>query len=97
MSKNSGHAQTATLSIRVVPRSSKSEIVGFIRDELKLKLKSPPVEGAANEELVRVLAKEFGVSRSDIEIVSGHSSRQKRVCVTGLDLTHALSVLKAKS
>jgi uncharacterized protein (TIGR00251 family) len=97
MSKNCSNEQIATLSIRVAPRSSRSEIVGFVGDELKVKLTSPPVDGAANDELIRLLAKKFGVSRFDIEIVSGHTSRQKRVRITGLGHARVFAVLKAKS
>jgi uncharacterized protein (TIGR00251 family) len=97
MSKNSRDKQTATLSVRVIPRSSRSEIVGLIGDELKIRLKSPPVDGAANDELVRLLAKEFGVSRSDVEIISGHTSKQKRIRINGLAASDITAVLKAKS
>ena len=57
--------------VKVVPRSSKSEIVGELGGALKIKLKSPPVDGAANAELVKLLSKTFGVSKSEIEIVGG--------------------------
>jgi uncharacterized protein (TIGR00251 family) len=67
------------ITVRVTPRSSKSEVVGTVDGVLKVRLKAPPVDGAANEELVKVLAMEFGVPRSNIEIVSGHTSRTKRV------------------
>ena len=50
---------------------------------LRVRLAAPPVDGAANEELVRILARAFAVARSAVEIKSGHSSKTKQVQVTG--------------
>jgi uncharacterized protein len=72
-----------TLHILVQPRASRSEIVGPHGDALKVRLAAPPVDGAANEELVRLLAREYGVSTSAVEIVAGFSSRRKTVRVRG--------------
>ena len=72
-----------TLNVYVVPRSSRSEIVGVYNDYLKIKLKSPPVDGAANEELVRFLAEKLKLSKSKIEIISGHKQKRKVVSVAG--------------
>jgi len=73
-----------TLKIKVEPRSSRSEVVGPYGDALKVKLNSPPVEGKANKELVEVLAREFGISRRDVEIISGQSSKNKTVRLIGV-------------
>lgn len=70
-------------SVRVVPRASKSEIAGEIDGLVKIRLCSPPVDGAANAELTKLLARMLGVSRSDIEIVSGQTSKNKRIRITG--------------
>jgi len=70
--------------VRVVPRASKSEIIGEHDGALKVRIASPPVDGAANLELIRVLAKKLGVSRNDIEIISGGTSKNKRIRVTNL-------------
>jgi len=94
ISENSG---SVTFDVRVIPRSSKSEVVGEYNGALKVKLNSPPVDGAANDELVRVLSKEFRLSRSTIEIVSGQTARSKRVRIVGTTAIHILDVLKAKS
>jgi uncharacterized protein (TIGR00251 family) len=72
------------LKIKVEPRSSKSGVVGPYGDALKVKLNSPPVEGKANRELVEVLAREFGISRKDVEIISGQSSKNKTVRLIGV-------------
>jgi hypothetical protein len=72
------------LKIKVLPRSSRAGIVGQYGDALKVKLTSPPVEGKANKELVEMLAKEFGVPKKNIEIISGQSSRNKIVRLYGV-------------
>lgn len=71
-------------SVRVLPKSSKSEIVGELDGALKVKLKSPPVDGAANVELIKVLSKFFDVSKNAIEIVSGQTSKTKQIKISGL-------------
>ena len=72
-----------TFSVRVVPRASRSEIVGEHDGALRVRIAAPPVDGAANDELVRLLARAFDVPRSAIEISAGHASKLKTVRVTG--------------
>jgi len=67
------------LFINARPASSKNEIVGIFDDTLKIKIKAPAVEGAANKELIKFLSKQFKVSKSDIEIVSGTNSKRKKI------------------
>ena len=69
--------------VRVIPRSSQSEIVGEYNGALKVKLNSPPVDGAANAELIKLLARKFDVSKDSIEILSGNTSKLKRVKICG--------------
>jgi uncharacterized protein (TIGR00251 family) len=83
-------------SVRVVPRASKSEIVGEHNGALKVRIASPPVDGAANEELIKFLAKSFGVPRNAVEIVSGHSSRLKKVTITGASFEKTALILQPK-
>ena len=68
----------------MVPRASKSEIVGELEGSLKLRIAAPPVDGAANQEVVRLLAKSLDVSRSSVSIVAGETSKTKRVRVVGI-------------
>ena len=82
-----------TLKVYLQPRSSRNEIVGPYRDGLKVKVTAPPVEGKANEALLRFLAKELGVSSSCIEILKGHHSREK---ILRISYSNALT-LKRKS
>ncbi len=85
------------LTVRVVPRSSRSEIVGEIDGILKVKLSSPPVEGAANAELIKLLAKSFRIPKSAVEIVSGENSRTKRIRMIGVRAETIPTVLQPKS
>ena len=71
------------LSVKVVPNSSKCEIVGVIEDSLKIKLDVPPVEGKANEKLIKFLAKLLGVPKTSITIVSGETGKNKILFIKG--------------
>ena len=83
--------------VRVTLRASRTEIVGEYNGALKVKLKSPPVNGAANQELIRVLAKELDLGKASIEIVSGRTSKTKRIRVSGADAARIQAILKAKT
>lgn len=71
-------------NIRVVPRSSKSELAGIQEDALKVKITAPPVEGKANEECIKLIADKLGVRKSRVAIISGHKSKRKTIAVSGL-------------
>ena len=73
-----------TIAVRVVPRASRSEITGAMDGALKVRIASPPVEGAANAELIKLFAKALGVSKSTVEIVSGQSSKSKHIRISGV-------------
>jgi uncharacterized protein len=73
-------------SVRLQPRASKNEIVGLQAISLKVRVTAPPVEGMANDALVELLSKALQVSRRNVCIVSGHSSRTKVVEISGVDL-----------
>jgi uncharacterized protein (TIGR00251 family) len=75
---------TLTVSVRVQPRASKKGVEGVRDGALRVRLTAPPAEGAANEQLVEVLSKEFGIKKSAIKIVKGHSSRDKLVEMEGV-------------
>lgn len=81
-------------SIRVVPRASRNQIVGEHSGALKIHLTSPPIDGAANAELVKLLAKQFGVAKSDIEIVAGETSKSKRIKIANLSQSEFEEVIK---
>ena len=69
--------------VQVVPRSSRSEVVGEHNGALRVRIAAPPVDGAANEELIRILAKTFDVSRGALKILSGHSGKLKQIGIEG--------------
>ncbi|HSK63280.1 MAG TPA: DUF167 domain-containing protein [Pyrinomonadaceae bacterium] len=69
--------------VQVAPRSSRSEVVGEHNGSLRVKIAAPPVDGAANEELIRLLAKTFNVSRGAVTIVSGHTGKVKQISIKG--------------
>lgn len=71
------------LKVYLLPKSSKNEIMGPHRDGIKVKVSVPPIEGKANEALIRFLAKEFRISPSCIEIIRGHRSREKTLRISG--------------
>ena len=66
-----------TFAVRVVPRASRNEIAGLHDGALRIRVAAPPVEGAANRELVKFLAKKFKVGQAAITLVSGANSKNK--------------------
>lgn len=73
-----------TLRIRAVPRASKNEIQGLYDDALKIRLTTAPVDGKANQALIKFLSKALKVSKAQIQIAQGETSRQKTVHISGL-------------
>jgi uncharacterized protein (TIGR00251 family) len=73
------------LSLKVVPGSSRDEIVGWLGDSLKVKVKAPPEKGRANEAVVALLAERLEIDASSIAVVSGHGSPAKVLDVEGMD------------
>jgi uncharacterized protein len=82
-----------TFAVRVQPRASKSGVAGELDGVLKIRLTAPPVEGEANEELIRLLAKLFAAPRQRISILSGQTSKNKAVSVSGISVDEAARVL----
>jgi hypothetical protein len=80
-------------AVRVVPRASKSAVAGEHDGALRVRVAAPPVEGAANEELTRTLARALGVAARDVEVLSGHASKSKRVRVRGARAADLLRLL----
>jgi len=72
------------LKVYLQPKASKNEVMGSYRDGIKVKVTAPPVEGKANEALIRFLAKEFGISPSSIEILKGLHTREKTLRISGM-------------
>ena len=72
------------IDVRVIPRAGTSGFAGTRGGALLVRLNAPPVEGAANAELIELIAKTLGVAKRAVSIVSGERSRQKRVRVEGI-------------
>ena len=81
------------LQLLVQPRASRNAIVGLQGDELKVRLTSPPVEGAANKLCCEFIAKLCGVAKSNVSIASGDKNRHKRLLIEGVTLQQVESVL----
>jgi uncharacterized protein len=74
----------AAFPVKVVPRASRNEIAGVEEGALRVRLTAPPVEGAANQALVKLLAGVLQVPARDVELMTGHGGRHKVIGVTGL-------------
>jgi uncharacterized protein (TIGR00251 family) len=81
------------LSIKLQPRASSNEIGDPLGNELRIKVTAPPVDAAANEALVRLLAEKLDCARNHVELVRGHTSRHKTVKIYGLSGEDALAKL----
>ena len=83
--------------VKVQPRAAKNQLAGLHEDALKIRLTAPPVDGEANQALTEFLAKTFNVAKSQVELVSGHTGRNKVVRVSGVSLEAALEKLQTYS
>lgn len=82
-------AGAVRLRVRVQPRASRTEIAGEHDGALKIRIAAPPVEGEANRELVRFVAKTLGVAASRVSLVSGAAGRTKLLEIAGVDAATA--------
>jgi hypothetical protein len=83
------------LSVKLQPRASKNEIGEPLGDELKIKVTAPPVDAAANQALVELLAEKLGCSRGKVELSRGQTSRHKTVKLHGFTPQQILQKLAA--
>lgn len=79
-------ARGTVLSIHLVPRSSREQIIGTVDGRLKVKVIAPPTENQANDALIKLLAKRLGLAPSKLAVIRGHKSRNKLVLVAFNDL-----------
>ncbi|MEP7340108.1 MAG: DUF167 domain-containing protein [Acidobacteriota bacterium] len=84
-----------TFATRVQPRASRSEVAGELDGALKVRLAAPPVDGEANEELIRFLAKLFDVPRRQVSLLSGLTSKNKLIRVEGVTADEGGRILQA--
>lgn len=81
------------LAVHIQPRASKNEVCGIHGSELKIRLTSPPVDGAANKLCQEFLSELFGIPKSKVSIASGEKSRHKKVLLHGVSVEEATSLL----
>jgi uncharacterized protein (TIGR00251 family) len=86
---------SVTFAVRVQPRASRSSVAGELDGTLKIRLAAAPVDGEANEELIRVLAKLFDVPRAQIAIASGQASKNKLIRIAGISADKAGEILQS--
>ncbi len=89
------HADGVLLLVKLQPRASKNEIGEPHGNELKIKVTAPPVEAAANEALIRLLAEKLDCARNRIELAGGYKSRHKAVLLHGFTPEQILEKLPA--
>jgi hypothetical protein len=82
------------LTLRVTPRASRTEIAAVEEKWIKVRLKAPPVDGKANQELINFFSKLLRVSKSAVEICTGESSRLKRIRIKGLNPSDFLRIIQ---
>lgn len=82
MKSHEWRGQSLILNLHIQPRSSRDELAGLHGDRIKVRITAPPVDGKANEHLIRFLARLFDVPRSSVTLLSGETGREKRICIT---------------
>lgn len=85
------------LSVKVVPRSSSTRLVGWLEDTLKVAVIEAPEAGRANAAVCELLARSLGVDRSSVRCVSGHASSRKLIEIDGLTQTEIVARLRPQA
>ena len=85
--------EAVTIRVRVQPRASRTEIIGELSGAIKMRVAAPPVNGKANEECRRFLAKLLKVGATSIEIISGDSSRDKVIRISNMTAQRVIEAL----
>ncbi len=86
----------ARLVLHIVPRAATTALAGRHGDAVKIRIAAPPIDNAANEELIRFLATRLGVPRRAISITGGKSGRRKTVSISGIETATALRLLEGR-
>jgi uncharacterized protein (TIGR00251 family) len=90
-------AESCRLEIKAVPNASRSEVVGWLGDCLKVKVHAPPEEGKANAELCSFLAKMLGLPKGAVRLGRGASSRSKVLEIEGMSEEQMMGLLPPKA
>ena len=75
------------LAVQVAPNAKKSEVMALLDDSVKIRLQAPPLDGRANEELIRFLAQQLGVAKSAVTLTHGHTNKRKLLEIRGAHLS----------
>jgi uncharacterized protein (TIGR00251 family) len=94
MRRELANGSTARITARILPRSSRNDVSLTEEKTVRIHVTAPPVGGAANKALIKLLAGALSVPRRDIEIVAGHAGRTKVIQVSGLSTEEALGRLQ---
>ena len=89
-------ADGVVINVKAQPRSSRSGIDGLAGDAVKVRIRSAPVDGKANKELVETIADAFDLPKSRVEFRSGETSKQKRILLRGISAANVESIMAAK-
>ena len=89
-------SNAATITVKVVPGASKDEIVGFLGDDLKVRVRQPPEGGRANRAIVALLAEMLEVAPKTISIATGEHASRKMLVIAGLDAKELAARLKLR-
>ena len=89
-------ADGCTVTVKATPRDSRSEIVGPDADRLRVRLQAPPVDGKANAALIALFSDALGIPKRSVEILTGDTSRLKRIRLRGVTADAAATALSAR-
>ena len=87
----------AVLSVHIQPNASTTECVGIHGDSIKIRVAAPPVDGAANDELIQFLARRLSIPVTSVQIKSGAAGRHKRVLLKGATVELVIARLNVRS
>ena len=87
-------AEGVVLNVRAAPRSSKAGLDGLVGDAVKVRVRSAPVDGKANKELVETLADAFDIAKGAVRFVSGETGKQKRILLSGVSADRVKAVVE---
>lgn len=81
------------IKVKVVPNASRSEVVGMLGDAVKIKIRAVPEDGKANKALLEFLAEKLSLPKKSVELITGDTSREKRVRIAGIAETETRRML----
>ena len=94
MKKKDTESIYAEIEARIIPKSSRNEIVSGEDSMVKIKVTSPPVDGKANKAVVDLLSKQCKVTKKDVQIISGEKSRNKKIRINGISTKEFLKLIR---